>query len=402
MRLGDCAVGGALELARGRPGGRQKPGELALREHVLEAPVAERQLARGVELLMAGGQDDGADGDLLLPGLWSKSMASAGHAVTHDLQSEHTAQSRQRSASARTSSSLKPRRTSSQVVRRATPSRVFMMRRACGSSGSSSVCGILTLSASESHTGHELLAAQEVVDGAGAAAAGGDRLDRRPGAHRGGVAAGEDAGAAGHHGVGVHLDLAALDGDVVGAGEEVVDDRLADGEDDGVGLELDVLALDRDRRAPAALVGLAQGAALELDAGGDAAAAEDLDGHERVLDVDLLLLALFDLLGRGRRRALVLDAGEGDLVGAAAEGGAAGVVGHVAAADDHHALAGRRLLAERLRAQELDGAHDALLVEAGDRQVLALVQAGGQEDGLVAVGEQRVDGEVGAAALRRS
>ena len=84
---------------------------------------------------------------------WSKSMASAGHAVTHDLQSEHTAQSRQRSASARTSSSLKPRRTSSHVVRRSTPSRVFMMRRACGSSGSSSVCGILTLSASESHTG---------------------------------------------------------------------------------------------------------------------------------------------------------------------------------------------------------------------------------------------------------
>ncbi len=31
---------------------------------------------------------------------WPKSIASAGHAVTHDLQSEHTAQSRQRPASA--------------------------------------------------------------------------------------------------------------------------------------------------------------------------------------------------------------------------------------------------------------------------------------------------------------
>ena len=107
--------------------------------------------------------------------------------------------------------------------------------------------------------------------------------------------------------------------------------------------ELDELALDRHRRAPAALVGLAQRAALELDAGGDAVAAEDLDGHQRVLDVDLLLLALLDLLGRGRRRALVLDAGEDDLVGAAAEGRAAGVVGDVAAADDDDALAGGRL-----------------------------------------------------------
>ena len=182
-------------------------------------------------------------------------------------------------------------------------------------------------------------------------------------------------------------------------GEEVGDDRLADGEDHRVGLELDELALHGDRRAPAALVGLAQSAALELHAGGDAARAEDLDRDERVLDVDLLFLALLDLLGRGRRRALVLDAGEGDFVGAAAERGAAGVVGDVAAADHDDALAGRGALAERLRAQELDGAHDALLVEAVDRQVLALVQAGRQEDGLVAVGEQRVDGEVRAAAL---
>ena len=145
-------------------------------------------------------------------------------------------------------------------------------------------------------------------------------------------------------------------------------------------------------------MGSPERAALELDAGGGAVAAEDLDGDQRVLDVDLLFLAFFDLLGRGRRRALVLDAGERDLVGAAAEGGAPGVVGHVAAAHDDHAPAGGHRLAQRLRAQELDGAQDALLVETRDRQVLALVQAGGEEDGLVAVGEQRVDGEIGAAA----
>ena len=204
-------------------------------------------------------------------------MASAGHAVTHDLQSEHTAQSRQRSASARTSSSLKPRRTSSQ--RLAAGDAVQGLHDAARLRLERLELGVrdLDLVGLAVPHGDELLAAQEVVDGAGAAAAGGDRLDRRPGAHRGRVAAGEHAGAAGHHRVGVDLDLAALDGDVVGAGEEVVDDRLADGEDHRVGLELDELALDGHRRAPAALVGLAQGAALEPHAGRDAVLAEDLD-----------------------------------------------------------------------------------------------------------------------------
>ena len=110
------------------------------------------------------------------------------------------------------------------------------------------------------------------------------RAPRRPaaiasiavqGTHRGRVAAGEHAGAAGHHRVGVHLDLAALDGDVVGAGQEVVHDGLADGEDHGVGHELDELALDGHGRAPAALVGLAERAALELHPVRRAVLAED-------------------------------------------------------------------------------------------------------------------------------
>ena len=76
-------------------------------------------------------------------GCWLKSIASAGQAATHDLHSEQTAQSRQRSASATASSSLKPRRTSSQVVRRSTPSqrrhdapRLRLERRQLGRAGS--------------------------------------------------------------------------------------------------------------------------------------------------------------------------------------------------------------------------------------------------------------------------
>ena len=167
---------------------------------------------------------------------WSKSMASAGQARTHDLQSEQTAQSRQRSASAAASSSLKPRRTSSQVVRRATPSSVCMMRRACGSSGSSSVRLDLDLVALVVPYGEQLLAAQEVVDRAGAAAAGGDGLDGRPGAHRGRVAAGEHAVAARSSSCrGSTAIWPCLDGHAVARRRsEVVDDGLADGEDDAV------------------------------------------------------------------------------------------------------------------------------------------------------------------------
>ena len=112
---------------------------------------------------------------------------------------------RQRSASAPASSSLKPRRTSSQAVRRVHAVEVFMMRRACGSSGSSSVCGILALSASESRTGTSCSPRRKLWMARAPRRPAAIGLDGRAGAHRGRVAAGEHAGAAGHHRVGVHL-----------------------------------------------------------------------------------------------------------------------------------------------------------------------------------------------------
>ena len=226
------------------------------------------------------------------------------------------------------------------------------------------------------------------MHGAGGAPAGGDGLDGGPGPHGGGVAAGEHRRAARHHRVRVDGDLALLDGHAVGAAQEIVDQCLADREDHRVGLDLDELALDGHRRTPAALVGLAQRAALEAHAAGHAVGAEDLDRHERVLNVDPLLASLLELLARSGQRALVLDAGEMDRLRAAAKGRASGVEGHVAAADDDDALARRGALAQSLLAQELDGPHDALLLEARQGQLLARLQAGGQEDRLVAVGQQ--------------
>ncbi len=80
--------------------------------------------------------------------------------------------------------------------------------------------------------GEQLLAAQEVVDGARAAAAGGDGLDGRPGAARGGVAAGEHALAAGGLRCALSMTIwLLLDLDAPGALGEVVDHALAGGED---------------------------------------------------------------------------------------------------------------------------------------------------------------------------
>src|SRR5665648_1062418 len=57
----------------------------------------------------------------------------------------------------------------------------------------------------------QALAAQVIVDGGGAPAAGGHGLDGGVEAHRGRVAAGEDALVRCHHGVAVDADLALLE-----------------------------------------------------------------------------------------------------------------------------------------------------------------------------------------------
>ena len=273
-----------------------------------------------------------------------------------------------------------------------------MMRRACGSSGSSSVCGILTLSASESHTGTSCSPRRKLWMA---------RAPRRPAAIASIAVQGPIAAASPPANTPVRPVIIVSVSTWIWPRSTATSSAPARKSSTIAWPTAKItVSASSSTNSPSTGTGGRQPRSLgspsvqrwNFTPVADAVLAEDLDGHERVLDVDLLLLALLDLFGRGRRRALVLDAGEGDLVGAAAEGGAAGVVGHVAAADHDDALAGGRALAERLRAQELDGAHDALLVEAVDRQVLALVQAGRQEDGLVAVGEQRVDGEVGAAA----
>ena len=172
------------------------------------------------------------------------SRAPGPQARTHSMHSEQTAQSRQRLASATACSSEKPVLTSSQVTLRAAPGRCGICMRAMTAVLASTSSSGLASSIESSCDGEEVLAAQEVVDAARRAAPGGDGLDGRPGGAGGGVAAGEHALLAGAQRGLVGEDLALLDGDALGALEEVVDHALADGEDDGVAVEL-VLASRR-------------------------------------------------------------------------------------------------------------------------------------------------------------
>ena len=177
---------------------------------------------------------------------------------------------------------------------------------------------------------------------------GGDGLDGRPGGAGRGVAAGEHALLAGAERGLVGEDLALLDLDALGALEEVLDHALADGEDDGVAVELVLGAGDGDRRAPAARVRVAERAGEELDlAGAAGGVGDDLRRHAGAVEADALVQALGELVVGGRHALVVLDAVDGDLLGAEAQCGAAGVEGHVAAADDDDVLAHVDLLAER-------------------------------------------------------
>ena len=125
-------------------------------------------------------------------------------------------------------------------------------------------------------------------------------------------------------------------------------------------------------------------------------------GHAGAVEGDALVEALGELVVRGRHALVVLDAVDGDLLGAQAQGRAAGVEGHVAAADDDDVLAHVDLLAERGGLEQADGVEDALGVGAGDRQRAAALEADGEVHGLVAAAvllHEAVDGEVLAGGL---
>ena len=131
---------------------------------------------------------------------------------------------------------------------------------------------------------------------------------------------------------------------------------------------------------------------LKVDAAGAAVRVElDAVGHARAVEEDALGEPLVDLLVRGGHGGVVLDAVDDDLLGAQAQGGAAGVEGDVAAADDDDLLAHLDRLADGGLVQQAGRVEHVRRVGAGDRQRAAALQADGQVDGPVAVVQQAVD-----------
>ncbi len=243
-----------------------------------------------------------------------------------------------------------------------------------------------------------------VMDRGGAATARGHRLDGRVVAGGRRVAAGEHARTGGHEGLTVDADLSVLDLHSGASFEEVLHERLADGEDDRVRGEREVRAVDRQGLAAARVVGLAELAAEEPEPGHVSLLPDDGDRLHEQLDLESLVAGLLQLGGVGRHLDLAAAVDEGHVRLTAGpdlktDQGARGVEGHVAAADHHRLLAGVGRAVEVDLAQQSHGVTDALQLHARQLDGGAPLQPRGEVHGGVAVvPEQAVDGEVAADA----
>ena len=255
-------------------------------------------------------------------------MAPSGQAAKQLSHSKQRPQDRQRCASRRASASVSPAMTSANPASRASPSRRF-----CGVGSASLNTGRFSIGQVDQRRlgrGTCGMRAQPAVDVPRRQLAVADR-DGDGALARHHVAAGEDAGRAGHHvgpddhrAVGFHVDARH-------AAQEAAVGLLAERQHHRVGLQRlelagrhraavgrDVHALDRQR-----------------------AAGEILDGGEPA-DLHAFLDRLVGLERMRRHVRAVAAIDDHRLVGAEAAGGAGGVHGGVAAAVDHHAAAEQR------------------------------------------------------------
>ena len=251
--------------------------------------------------------------------------------------------------------------------------------------------GLLALAAALLH----IQALEVAVDGLRRLDAAAHRLHRDPGAgvH---VARREDAGPGGFVSGFIHFDVAPA-GQLDAAGlERPLGRFLADGRDDHVHRQLEGLALDGHRPAPARGVGLAQLHLLAEEAGDLAVSAGDgLQRRGQVNHLDAFAQGLlhFVLEGRHLFPGTAVDDGH---VRPQPDGAAGHVDGHVAAADDGQALADLLGLAQVVAPQELDPLDHARGVLVFNAQGFAHVAADAQEDRLIALLLQGIQGEVPA------
>ena len=227
--------------------------------------------------------------------------------------------------------------------------------------------------------GHVGAAGQVAIDGVGALLAMAGRLDeRRRAGHE--VATGEDA--LDVRGVcrRVHLDPATVDLEARLDRQEGQVRRLRDGRDDGPGRDDELGPLDRDGRAPARGIGLAQPVADEADATDLAVLAEDLDRAREELHPDAFAFGLAELLLVDDELRTGAPVDDRDTLGAVAEAGPRAVHGRVAATDDDDVGADLERLAEVRLLHEIDAVVDALEIRAGDVERDGIHRARGDGD----------------------
>ena len=239
--------------------------------------------------------------------------------------------------------------------------------------------------------GQALAVLNEAVQGLGAFAAGGNRVD---GKLRAGVdvAADEDIVLLGLVGDGIGNGVALLAGLQLADVQLAPVDALADGGEHGI--DLDGLKLaGADGRTAALFVGLAQLHDLDLEAADLAVVAENLNRRVEEAELHAFSPGFGDFFLIGGH--LVLAAAVDDIgLRAETDGRAADVHRDVAAADDRALLADLGLVAEVDFTQEVNAAVNALQLFAGDMELGALLRADGHIEALVALLTQLLDGDV--------
>ena len=225
--------------------------------------------------------------------------------------------------------------------------------------------------------------AQILVDVGGRHLTGGDGADGcgRPGDA---VASGEQVAHVAHLPGQSRHERAALDGDT-GLLEALDLDALSDGHYDDVGGDTLLRQVRLVGPGTARLVGLADELGLHPQRGG-VALLVGLDAYRRHQRQQLRALGhcARDLVWQGGHvlHAAAVDAGH--LLRAQADRAAGHVHGHVAAADDHHPLAGEighHVVTDG--AQHLHGGQDVTAVLAGDTHLLILMRADGDVETVV-------------------
>src|SRR5438552_638244 len=226
-----------------------------------------------------------------------------------------------------------------------------------------------------------------------------DTLDHRPRSHLR-VPAGEHTRAIGHERA-VRDDRLALALANAGVALDPVEHRdLADRGDDRVALDREVLALDRHRTAPARCVRLAEGHALELDAADAAVLLDDLHRSGVEVELDALVLRVVDLAVVRAHLLARAPVDDGHLGAETSRRARAVERGEPAPDDDDPvALPHRDGIALGVLPEVVDRLDDAGKILARDAHGIAAPRADAEEDGVVSLREQLLDGEITAELL---